>query len=47
MQSLLLVNGLMLGAAFGRLRSLAWAAARLAAAALVRFAAARPAGGAS
>ena len=38
MQALLLVNGLMLGAAFGRLRSLAWAAAGLAAAAFVLFA---------
>lgn len=37
MQALLLVNGLMLGAAFGRLRSLTWAAAGLAAAALVLF----------
>ena len=35
LQALLLVNGLMLGAAFGRLRSLTWAAAGLAAAALV------------
>ncbi len=38
MQALLLVNGLMLGAAFGRLRSLAWAAAGLTAAALILFA---------
>jgi len=38
LQALLLVNGLMLGAAFGRLRSLAWAAAGLAAAALLLFA---------
>ena len=37
MQALLLVNGLMLGAAFGRLRSLTWAAAGLAAAGLVLF----------
>ena len=34
-QALLLINGLMLGAAFGRLRSLSWAAAGLVAAALV------------
>jgi hypothetical protein len=37
LQGLLLVNGLMLGAAFGRLRSLTWAAAGLAAAALILF----------
>jgi hypothetical protein len=35
LQSLLLVNGLMLGAAFGRLRSLAWVAAGLTATALL------------
>jgi hypothetical protein len=38
LQALLLFNGLMLGAAFGRLRSLTWAAAGLAATALVLFA---------
>jgi hypothetical protein len=37
LQALLLVNGLMLGAAFGRLRSLAWVAAGLAATALLLF----------
>ena len=37
LQALLLVNGLMLGAAFGRLRSLAWIAAGLTAAALLLF----------
>lgn len=37
LQALLIVNGLMLGAAFGRLRSLAWAAAGLVAMALVLF----------
>jgi hypothetical protein len=36
-QALLLMNGLMLGAAFGRLRSLTWAAAGLAAAALILY----------
>jgi hypothetical protein len=38
LQALLLVNGLMLGAAFGRLRSLAWAAAGLAATTLLLLA---------
>jgi hypothetical protein len=37
LQALLLVNGLMLGAAFGRLRSLAWLAAGLTATALLLF----------
>jgi len=37
LQALLLVNGLMLGAAFGRLRSLAWIAAGLTATALLLF----------
>jgi hypothetical protein len=37
LQALLLVNGLMLGAAFGRLRSLAWVAAGLTATALLSF----------
>jgi hypothetical protein len=37
LQALLLVNGLMLGAAFGRLRSLAWVAAGLTATALLLF----------
>jgi ABC-type transport system involved in multi-copper enzyme maturation permease subunit len=37
LQALLLLNGLMVGAAFGRLRSLTWAAAGLAAAALILF----------
>jgi hypothetical protein len=42
LQTLLLVNGLMLGAAFGRLRSLAWAAAGLAAAGLIALADSMP-----
>ena len=37
MQALFIVNGLMLGAAFGRLRSLAWVAAALTATALLLF----------
>jgi hypothetical protein len=37
LQTLLLVNGLMLGAAFGRLRSLTWAVAGLAATALILY----------
>jgi hypothetical protein len=37
LQALLLVNGLMLGAAFGRLRTLAWVAAGLTATALLLF----------
>ena len=37
LQALLLVNGLMLGAAFGRLRSLAWVAAGLTATGLLLF----------
>jgi hypothetical protein len=37
LQALFIVNGLMLGAAFGRLRSLAWVAAGLAATALLLF----------
>ena len=37
LQALLLVNGLMLGAALGRLRSLTWAVAGLAATALILF----------
>ena len=38
LQALFIVNGLMLGAAFGRLRSLAWVAAGLTATALLLFA---------
>lgn len=38
LQTLLFVNGLMLGAAFGRLRSLTWAVAGLAATALILYA---------
>ena len=37
LQALFLLNGLMLGAAFGRLRSLAWAAAGLAVTAMILF----------
>jgi hypothetical protein len=37
LQALFLLNGLMLGAAFGRLRSLAWAAAGLAVTAVILF----------